>query len=168
MICLAHIVSEGTGNRLFLTFTGDENLIRRGIEAAAISFCGINNLRLTRHAEVFGLLSLVSTLRAGWGFAFFLFEDFTLGMVVTVTGLKGHRWIDVQSSTWECWLHIREIHWLFRLVRQVMSSPTHVFTATYSFSFHFRASTLLFMELVYGIKNKLFGVLPRQAHYPKY
>ena len=47
-------------------------------------------MKLTGHAEVFGLLGLMATLGAWWRFAFLLFEDLTLGMVVTVTGLKGH------------------------------------------------------------------------------
>ena len=49
--------------------------------------------RLTGHAEVFGLLGLVATLGARWRFAFLLFEDLTLGVVITVTGLKGHNQI---------------------------------------------------------------------------
>lgn len=47
-------------------------------------------MKLTGHAEVFGLLGLVTTLGAGWSFAFLLFEDLTLGVIITVTGLKEH------------------------------------------------------------------------------
>lgn len=45
--------------------------------------------RLTGHAEVFGLLGLMSAFGTGWSFSFFLFKDFTLRMVITVAGLVG-------------------------------------------------------------------------------
>lgn len=45
--------------------------------------------RLTGHAEVFCLLGLMAALWTGWSFSFFLFKDFTLGMVITVAGLVG-------------------------------------------------------------------------------
>lgn len=44
---------------------------------------------LTRHAEVLRLLSLMTTFRAWRCFSFLLFEDFTLGVVVTIAGLEG-------------------------------------------------------------------------------
>lgn len=48
-------------------------------------------VRLTGHAEVFGLLGLMTTLGAGFSFSFLLLEDLTLGVVITVTGLRGYR-----------------------------------------------------------------------------
>lgn len=45
-------------------------------------------VKLTGHAEVFSLLGLMAALRTRWSLAFLLFEHFTLGMVVTVTGLQ--------------------------------------------------------------------------------
>lgn len=44
-------------------------------------------MQLTRHAEVFGLLGLMATLGAGWGFSFLLFVNLTLGVIVAKTGL---------------------------------------------------------------------------------
>jgi len=47
-------------------------------------------VRLTWHAEVFGFLRFMATLWTRRSFAFLLFEDFTLGVIVTVTSLQGH------------------------------------------------------------------------------
>lgn len=109
IICLAHIVSkllsEGIREEFLqeikvhflqmsvwtLSVSFLKSCLSREVEAAATSSTGKNNFRLTRHAEVFGLLGLVTTLGAGWSFAFLLFEDLTLGVVITVTGLRGHR-----------------------------------------------------------------------------
>lgn len=42
---------------------------------------------LTGHAEVFGLLGLMTTFGAGWSFSFLLFVNLTLGMLIAETGL---------------------------------------------------------------------------------
>lgn len=48
-------------------------------------------MQLTGHAEVFGLLSLMTTFGAGRGFSFLLFVNFTLGVLVAETGLPEHQ-----------------------------------------------------------------------------
>lgn len=53
--------------------------------------------RLTGHAEVFCLLGLMATFWTGWSFSFFLFKDFTLGMVITVAGLEVQMWQKTNS-----------------------------------------------------------------------